>query len=169
MDEKEIKQFEKLFGERIKFLRKRAGYKLQKDFARVFTNSDSKTSLLSRIEKGANIEFRTIIKLAQSLNISLVSIFDFHNSLPILKGTGFKIPLEKLLQRELISLGKRIKVIRNIKGKIQLDIDVTASIDRSNLSDYEKGIANITFDTIIIIANALEVKAWELFDYKGKF
>lgn len=159
----EITYLEKQFGERIKLLRQWAGYKFQKDFAKVFTGSDKKTTLLSRIENGANLEFRTILKLAQSLNISLVSIFDINNKFPVSRGKGFNISFETLQQRELKSLGQRIKKIRKTKGIAQLDVDVIASIDRSNLSNYEQGLENITFDTIAIIADALNIELWELF------
>lgn len=158
----------KLFGARIKFLRIKAGYDTQLSFAKAFTGENKKTSILSRIEHGSNIQFKTIIRLAQLLNVSLLNIFDFAGKHTLVKGNGPK-PLEALIEFELKLLGQRIQHIRKAKKLIQLDIDAAGFIDRSNLSNYERGTENIKFFTIAHIAYILGVEVWELFDYEGKY
>ncbi len=59
--------------------------------------------------------------------------------------------------------GLAIKSIREEKGFTQFDLWDKCGIDRSYLSDIERGRRNPSLNTIIQIAQGLEVKAYNLF------
>lgn len=167
-DDRFLKDREKLLGRRIKLLRIEAGFNTQSAFATAFTGSDKKTSILSRIENGSNLQFTTIVRLAAILNVSLLNVFDF-KGIHSIKRIGDSLNLEDRVQYELKLLGQRIKYIRKKKDFVQLDLDVISMIDRGNISNYEKGRENLKFHTIVMIAKGLGIEIWELFDYNGKY
>ena len=70
---------------------------------------------------------------------------------------------ERRYKMELKALGNRIKDIRTRKNLIQLDLEVSSGINRTDISKIENGIKNIEFLTIVKIAEALEVELYELF------
>ena len=71
-------------------------------------------------------------------------------------------------QEILISVGNRIKEIRQEKGLSQLDLvgKMDGNIDVTNISRIEKGRTNPTVYTLFRIALALEVHPKEFLDFQ---
>ena len=67
-------EVKKLFGQRIKQLRKE--YKLSQSELSALTNIDKGS--LQRIERGYNSTLKTFIKLANAFEISLSELFNFY-------------------------------------------------------------------------------------------
>ena len=59
-------------------------------------------------------------------------------------------------------LGVRIKTLRKSKGWSQEYFAMQAGLDRSYMGGIERGERNITFDTICVIAETLDIKLSEL-------
>jgi transcriptional regulator with XRE-family HTH domain len=74
--------------------------------------------------------------------------------------------LEK--QEILISVGNKIKEIRQEKGLSQLDLvgKMDGNIDVTNISRIEKGRTNPTVYTLFRIALALEIHPKEFLDFQ---
>lgn len=159
-----LNQQERLLGGRIQFLRIRKGYNTQAEFSKVFTESNNKSSIVSRLEKGVNVQFKTIVRLAIVFKIRLIVLFDFNDRSPIIEFES-TLSLEARIKEELLKVGKKIQDIRKHKNLLQLDLDIALNIDRANLSHYENGEEPLEFDTIAQIAFGLGVEVWELFDY----
>ncbi|MGD0229834.1 MAG: helix-turn-helix transcriptional regulator [Syntrophorhabdales bacterium] len=66
--------------------------------------------------------------------------------------------------KELI--GKRIKEARQAKGLSQEALSEKIGMSAKYLSSVERGKENPTLDTLIKLADALEVEASELFNYQ---
>ncbi|MBI5235646.1 MAG: helix-turn-helix transcriptional regulator [Deltaproteobacteria bacterium] len=62
-------------------------------------------------------------------------------------------------------MGYRIKELRRCKGLSQEELAERAETSPNYVSRMERGTENPTFDTLIKIANALEIEMWELFDF----
>lgn len=77
--------------------------------------------------------------------------------------------LEKWINKELHKFSKRIREIRKAKGMVQLDVALSALIGETSISHYERGEIKPELITILGIARGLKVRAWELFDYNGKY
>jgi transcriptional regulator with XRE-family HTH domain len=60
------------------------------------------------------------------------------------------------------ALGKAIRVTRTEKGLTQEGFALANRINRSYYGAIERGEANLTIETIVTIAKALGVPAWEL-------
>jgi HTH-type transcriptional regulator, competence development regulator len=71
--------------------------------------------------------------------------------------------MEKRYQKEINSLGLRIKQLREAKGLSQLDLELRAGIIRTGISKIENGKKNVEFMTLVKLAEALEVELFELF------
>lgn len=73
-------------------------------------------------------------------------------------------------QEILISVGNKIKEIRQEKGLSQLDLvgKMDGNIDVTNISRIEKGRTNPTVYTLFRIALALEVHPKEFLDFQLK-
>ncbi len=159
-----LNQQERLLGYRIKFLRIKNGYNTQAEFSKAFTKNNNKSSIVSRLEKGVNIQFKTIVRLARIFKIRLIVLFDFNNKFPIIQFED-TLSLDDRIKEELLKIGKKIQEIRKRKNLLQLDLDIALNIDRANLSHYENGEESLEFDTIAQIAFGLGVEIWELFHY----
>jgi transcriptional regulator with XRE-family HTH domain len=70
---------------------------------------------------------------------------------------------EQRYQQEIKAFGKRLKELRLEKGLIQLDLDLKAGMNRSEISKIENGQKNIEFLTIVKLAEALGVELYEFF------
>lgn len=66
-------------------------------------------------------------------------------------------------RKELI--GRRLRELRRGKGLSQEALSEKAEITSNYLSRLERGTENPTLDTLIRIADALEVEIWEMFDF----
>jgi transcriptional regulator with XRE-family HTH domain len=67
----------------------------------------------------------------------------------------------------LTSFGKRIKNLRLAKGLSQEQLALKADLDRSYLSDIERGLRNLSLQNIEVLARALEVLPFQLFAEEG--
>jgi transcriptional regulator with XRE-family HTH domain len=71
-------------------------------------------------------------------------------------------PLLVDYQETAIHIGKQIKSKRKEKKLSQLDLASLCNMERSNLSRIESGKSNLTLQTMVSIATALEVEVREL-------
>ncbi|WP_127125428.1 helix-turn-helix transcriptional regulator [Pseudoflavitalea rhizosphaerae] len=165
--EKHLKEQKLAFGERVKQLRIERGFNTQAAFVREYTGQAKRSSLISRIENGANVDFITIVRLTRILNTSLFSLFDFAGQFPIenIKHSG---SLEKWIKSELYKFSKKLREVRKAKGMVQLDVALDALIGETSISHYERAEIKPELITILGIARGLKVQAWQLFDYDGK-
>lgn len=62
----------------------------------------------------------------------------------------------------LKKLGANIKRLREMKNLSLRELSYACDIDNSKISKIEKGQINITFTTILQLANALEISPSEL-------
>jgi transcriptional regulator with XRE-family HTH domain len=68
------------------------------------------------------------------------------------------------MQKEVLKqFGQRLKEIRNSKGLSQEQLSHLTDIDRSYISDVERGLRNIALENITILATALEIPVYQLF------
>lgn len=122
---------------------------------------------ISRIENGIkNLEFLTIIKLAEGAGIELLSLFDYKDEWP-LKKTARKQDFIARAEKEKKMFGKRIKQIREHRGLTQIDVDISTGIPDSDVSRIENALINLKFYSIFRIAKALKVRIADLFNYNG--
>lgn len=73
-----------------------------------------------------------------------------------------KYPTEK---ETLKNLGKRIALLRKERNISQSDLCYEIDIDLSTLSRLERGILNVTHNTLFKIAKYFKIEMKELFDY----
>lgn len=153
-------QLEKL-GSRIRDVRISLGYRTQYTFLKIYTGSPKRSSIISRLEKGVNIDFSTAIHLVRAFQINLVSLFDFNDQfeLVIYKDKG---SFSDRMSGELKSLGKRINKIRK-NAKLKLADANDVGISEAKLSLYENGKESIEFESLATLSNWLGVEIWELF------
>lgn len=64
------------------------------------------------------------------------------------------IPLKK--DKHLVELGKQIRELRRSKGLSQEQLALQAEVDRSYVGGIERGERNVSFLTLVKIANCLE-------------
>ena len=62
----------------------------------------------------------------------------------------------------LLKFGLHIKKLREAKGLSFRELSYACDIDNSKISKIEKGQINITFTTLLQLANALELNAADL-------
>lgn len=68
------------------------------------------------------------------------------------------------MQKEVLKqFGQRLKEIRNLKGLSQEQLSHITDIDRSYISDVERGLRNISIENVTALADALEVPVYQLF------
>lgn len=61
--------------------------------------------------------------------------------------------------------GKKLKEIRKSENLTQEKLAELASIDRSYISDVERGVKNISLEKIGKLAEALDMQIWELLKF----
>ncbi|EPC6194218.1 helix-turn-helix domain-containing protein [Vibrio cholerae] len=66
----------------------------------------------------------------------------------------------------LQQFGKHVKQLRIMKGLSQEQLAFAANLDRTYISGVERGKRNISLLNIIKIANALDIAAHQLVDFK---
>ncbi len=154
------KQLKRL-GKRIKDIRIELGYSTQFSFLKVYTGLSKRSSIISRLEKGVNIDFTTTIRLAQTFQIKIISLFDFDSRFELIIHKD-KNSVENRMSSELKLLGKRIKQLRKAAKLNQTDAN-DFGISEAKLSLYENGKESIEFETLALIAKWLDIEIWELF------
>jgi transcriptional regulator with XRE-family HTH domain len=65
----------------------------------------------------------------------------------------------------LILIGNNISKIRKKKGLTSKELGYRCDIEKSNLINIEKGRINVTANTLLKLANALEVEVMEFFKF----
>lgn len=65
----------------------------------------------------------------------------------------------------LILIGNNISKIRKKKGLTSKELGLRCDIEKSNLINIEKGRINVTANTLLKLANALEVEVMEFFRF----
>lgn len=70
--------------------------------------------------------------------------------------------MENKSTQRLVMLGVRIKTLRKSKGWTQETFAMQVGLDRSYMGGIERGERNITFDTMCMIANTLDIELSEL-------
>lgn len=133
-------------GERIRALREERGYTLQ-DLAK---RAKLSLSYLSEIERGSKRpSLKTIEKLAAALNV----------------------PKTQLIEGEItdtgLSLGEKIRIIRNEKNMSLQELADKVGISLSYLSEIERGTVYPALNTLKRIAGGLEVQAATLMGHEG--
>ena len=69
-------------------------------------------------------------------------------------------------KKELKKFGEHLSKLR-MQRKLSLrELSYACSLDNSKISKIEKGRINITFNTLVQLAEALEITVSELTDYK---
>ena len=152
----------KRFGKHIRLVRTKKGFSRQEDFGKVCGINRTQ---MNRIERGsANIEFETLVKLAEGSRLPLVALFDYDNAFEAVPVTEYAgLPHRIKVEKE--KLGARLLQLREGLGMIQLDIEVDVGIGRSAISEYEKGKGNLEFRTLVKFIVALQVDIVDLFSY----
>jgi transcriptional regulator with XRE-family HTH domain len=62
-------------------------------------------------------------------------------------------------------LGQKVKELRLRAKMSQADVCYEADIDLSTLSRLERGLLNVTFDTLYAISKTLKVELKDFFDF----
>jgi transcriptional regulator with XRE-family HTH domain len=120
---------------------------------------------ISRIERGlVNLEFYTIIKIAEGLNLDLVLLFNYNENAITIQKTK-KLEFDKRYGIEMKSFGKRLFQLRDSRKLIQFDLQIATGIPDSDISRYENGIGNLEFFSFFRLAMALNVEVVDLFKY----
>lgn len=65
--------------------------------------------------------------------------------------------------KEIIRFGERVREIRLYRKMIQLDLGEAIGMERSEISKIENGKKNVEFNTMIRLAEALEVELSDFF------
>ena len=64
---------------------------------------------------------------------------------------------------EITAFGKKLKQLRVKKGITQLDLEIESGIPRTDIRRIENGLINISFSTIVKLAEALEINLGDFF------
>lgn len=67
-------------------------------------------------------------------------------------------------KKALRKFGQRLNSLRKQKNLSLRELSYACNVDNSKISKIEKGLVNITFNTIVQLAEALEIKVSELMD-----
>lgn len=73
--------------------------------------------------------------------------------------------MEKHKENKRILLGRRLRDIRKAKGLTQEQLGSKADVSYKFIGEIERGQQNPSFDTLVKIADALEVELFELFRF----
>ena len=68
--------------------------------------------------------------------------------------------------KEIKLFGERLKEIRLYRNMIQLDLGEAIGMERSEISKMEHGKKNVEFNTIVRLAQALDVNLYDFFSSK---
>ncbi|MDP1811742.1 MAG: helix-turn-helix transcriptional regulator [Sediminibacterium sp.] len=64
------------------------------------------------------------------------------------------------------SFGENLRKIRKKKGLTMMELAFEADIEYSQIAKIERGVSNTTISTAYRLANALEIKPFELFRFE---
>ena len=73
--------------------------------------------------------------------------------------------MEKNKGNKRVLLGRRIRTIRKAKGWTQEELGSKADISYKFVGEIERGQQNPSFDTLVKIADALEIELFDLFRF----
>jgi len=73
----------------------------------------------------------------------------------VVRKRGKAIEWSRFDKATLAQLGTRVRELREARGWSQNDLGEAASVDRSHVSDIERGLANPTVHVLIRLARAL--------------
>ena len=151
----------KKFGQNIRKIREILEFGSQEDFGK---SCGINRTQISRIESAlVNIEFETTVRLAAGCQLQLIALFEYSDSQELLSFDE-NIGLAERIKIEKKKFGARLLQIREHRGNTQLEIEVATGIGRSKVSEYENGIKNISFRTLVKFMLALEVEMADFFD-----
>jgi len=71
------------------------------------------------------------------------------------------------LTMQMIQFGRRMRELRKHRNLTLQEIEKVIGISNSKLSKIENGMANVEFQTMARIADALDVPVKELFNFDG--
>jgi len=74
--------------------------------------------------------------------------------------------MEKHRENKRVLLGRRIRIIRKAKGWTQEQLGSKADISYKFIGEIERGQQNPSFDTLVKIADALEIELFDLFRFE---
>ncbi len=74
--------------------------------------------------------------------------------------------MEKHEASKRVLLGRRIRAIRKAKGWTQEELGSKADVSYKFVGEIERGQQNPSFDTLVKIADALEVELFDLFRFE---
>lgn len=60
------------------------------------------------------------------------------------------------------TLSRNLRLARSVRGLSQEELALESGVNRSYLSDVERGVRNVSIDNLDRIATALKVEAWTL-------
>ena len=63
------------------------------------------------------------------------------------------------------AFGENLRKLRKKKGFTMMEFAFEADIEYSQIAKIERGISNTTISTILLLANALQVKPLDLFKF----
>ena len=156
----------KKFGQNIRKIRGILGFRTQKDLGKICGINRTQ---INRIEGGlVNVEFETVVRLAAGFQLQLVALFEYSDSQELVSFDK-NIGLEERIKMEKKKFGERLLQIREHRGNTQLEMDVATGIARNKVSEYENGIKNISFRTLLKFMIALEVEMADFFDNDNSF
>ncbi len=72
--------------------------------------------------------------------------------------------MEKRYKKDVLAFGRRLKALRVEAGLTQLDLELQSGISRTEISKIENGQINISFMTIVKLADALDLEIVTFFD-----
>ena len=72
--------------------------------------------------------------------------------------------MEKRYKKDVLAFGRRLKALRAEAGLTQLDLELQSGISRTEISKIENGQINISFMTIVKLADALDLEIVTFFD-----
>lgn len=127
----------------------------------------NRTEINRLINGNKNLEFKTIIKVANGIPTLTKCLFDYTHNFTL----DMLIRKRNLLTRineEKRFLGQRLADLRKHKNLIQLDIDLESGIWNSDISRIENALSNSKQYSLFRLALALGVTTYDLFDYDGK-
>ena len=62
--------------------------------------------------------------------------------------------------------GRRVRVLRTIRGWSQMELGFRSNINRNYISDAERGQRNVSLKVIERLAIALEIEMWSYSSYR---
>jgi DNA-binding Xre family transcriptional regulator len=71
-----------------------------------------------------------------------------------------------LRQEQLIKFGENLRKLRLAKGLTLRDMSALCKFEYTHIGEMERGERNVTFTTIMELAEALEVKPRRLFEFE---